>query len=196
MTNQDDQFYIAKILEGDSSYYTHIVNRYKNLVYSIVVRMLKNEDDANEVAQDVFVKVYTSLASFKGEAKFSTWIYKIAYHKCLDAIKKKKRSFDTVSVDAVYDLSADGIENALNILEEADKKKAINRAIMSLKEDYAMILTLYYFDELSLKEITEVVGGSLDNVKIKLYRGRKMLFTELKKELDPETLAIYERGAE
>jgi len=194
MTNQDDQFYIAKILEGDSSYYTHIVSRYKNLVYSIVLRMLKNEDDANEVAQDVFIKVYTSLASFKGESKFSTWIYKIAYHKCLDAIKKQKRSFDTVSVDTVFDLSADGFDSALNILEEADKKKAINNAIMSLKEDYATILTLYYFDELSLKEITEVIGGTLDNAKIKLYRGRKMLFKELKKELDPETLAIYERG--
>ncbi|NER16024.1 RNA polymerase sigma factor [Spongiivirga citrea] len=194
MTNQEDQFYITKILEGDSSYYTHLVNRYKNLVYSIVLRMLKNEDDAHEVAQDVFVKVYTSLASFKGDAKFSTWIYKIAYHKCLDALKKKKRNFDTVSIDATYEIGIDQVENGLGQLETAERKEIINKAILSLKEDYAAILTLYYFEELSLKEITKVVGGTLDNVKIKLYRGRKMLFGILKKQLDPETLAIYERG--
>jgi len=196
MTNLEDQFYITKIVEGDSSCYTHLVNRYKNLVYSIVLRMLKNEDDAHEVAQDVFVKVYTSLASFKGEAKFSTWIYKIAYHKCLDALKKKKRDFDTVSIDATYEIGLDEVENGLEQLETAERKEIINKAILSLKEDYAAILTLYYFQELSLKEITKVVGGTLDNVKIKLYRGRKMLFSILKKQLDSETLAIYERGTE
>ncbi|MFP2995970.1 RNA polymerase sigma factor [Spongiivirga sp. MCCC 1A20706] len=196
MTNEDDQFYITKILEGDSSYYTYLVNRYKNLVYSIVLRMLKNEDDAHEVAQDVFVKVYTNLASFKGKSKFSTWIYKIAYHKCLDALKAKKRSFDTISIDDVFDINTDAVDNALDMLEKEARKKTIMNAVMSLKEDYATILTLYYFEELSLKEITEVVGSTLDNVKIKLYRGRKQLFTILKKALDPETLAIYEKGSE
>ena len=87
MTTNDDVF-INKILDGDSSAFAVLVDRYKDLVYTLAIRMVKNKEEAEEVAQDTFIKVYKSLAKFKGDSKFSTWIYKVAYNTCLDRLKK------------------------------------------------------------------------------------------------------------
>ncbi|WP_349664185.1 RNA polymerase sigma factor [Cellulophaga lytica] len=87
MTNANDQYYIAKVLNGDPQAYTFLVNKYKDMVFTLAVRMLRNNEEAEEVAQDAFVKAYAKLNKFKGDSKFSTWLYKVVYNTSLDKIK-------------------------------------------------------------------------------------------------------------
>ena len=87
----NDQHYINLVLDGDANAFTSLVNRYKNMVFTLTLRMLKNREEAEEVAQDTFIKMYKSLNKFKGDSKFSTWVYRIAYNTSLDRLKKNKK---------------------------------------------------------------------------------------------------------
>ena len=93
MANIEDQHYINLILNGNPNAFATLVDRYKNMVYTLALKMLTNKEEAEEIAQDTFVKAYHSLNKFKGESKFSTWIYKITYNTCLDRLKKNKKQF-------------------------------------------------------------------------------------------------------
>ncbi len=96
MTTNDENILIAAIKNGDTRAYAQLVDRYKDLVYTLALRMLKHREEAEEVAQDTFIKVFKSLDKFKGDSKFSTWIYRVAYNTCLDTIKKNKKHLSNV----------------------------------------------------------------------------------------------------
>ena len=187
----NDQHYINLILNGDSSAFAVLVNRYKDLVYTLSLRMLKNREEAEEVAQDTFIKVYKSLSRFKGDSKFSTWIYKVAYNTCLDRIKKNKKYVNDVAIDEFTAHEVKTIDNALSKLETEEHNQAIKKCITQLPSDDAFILTLYYFEEQSLDEISQVVGLTPNNVKVKLFRSRKKLATIIKAQLEPEIIEHY-----
>ena len=187
----DDQVYINKILNGDSNAFAVLVDRYKDLVYTLAMRMVKNKEEAEEVAQDTFIKAYKSLAKFKGESKFSTWIYKVAYNSCLDRLKKIKRQYNTVAIDEYTEHQVKSIDNALDKIEEQEKKQAIKACLELLPGEDSFLLTLYYFEELSLDEISKVTGLKPNNVKVKLFRSRKKLANVLKEQLDNETIESY-----
>ena len=187
----DDQVYINKILNGDSNAFAVLVDRYKDLVYTLAMRMVKNKEEAEEVAQDTFIKAYKSLAKFKGESKFSTWIYKVAYNTCLDRLKKIKRQYNTVAIDEYTEHQVKSIDNALDKIEEQEKQQAIKACLELLPGEDSFLLTLYYFEELSLDEISKVTGLKPNNVKVKLFRSRKKLANVLKEHLDNETIESY-----
>lgn len=193
MTTNDDQIYIDKIIEGDSSAFAILVERYKDLVYTIAYRMLKHREEAEEVSQDTFIKVYKSLHKFKGDSKFSTWIYKVAYNSCLDRLKKQKRTQHTVNIDEFTEYKIKTLDNALEHLEVKERQEAIKRCMDLLPADDNVLLTLFYFEELSLEEISKVTGITANTVKVRLFRSRKKLLTILKEQLEPEILEHYER---
>ena len=91
MSAISDQHYIDKILQGETNSFAVLVDRYKDMIFTLALKMVKNREEAEEVAQDTFIKIYNSLNKFKGDSKFSTWIYKIAYNTCLDRLKKNKK---------------------------------------------------------------------------------------------------------
>ena len=91
MTTNDEKI-INQIIAGDSNAFSVLVDRYKDLVFTLSLKMLKNREEAEEVAQDTFIKVFKSLSKFKGDSKFSTWIYKVTYNSCLDRLKKNKKN--------------------------------------------------------------------------------------------------------
>ncbi|WP_101449909.1 RNA polymerase sigma factor [Aquimarina sp. MAR_2010_214] len=186
MNHQSDQYYINKVLEGRVNAFSVLVERYQGLVYTIVYRMVKNKEQAEEVAQDSFVKAYKSLKNYRGDAKFSTWLYTIAYRKSLDAIKASKRMITSELIEEVSEGEMELVGDALNYLQVKERKKIISDSIMKLPEDEAAIITLYYFEEKSVKEIVEIVNLTADNVKIKLYRSRKKLYSVLKHHISPE----------
>ena len=124
--NTNDQVYINRILDGDTNAFTVLVDRYKDLVYTLAMRMMKNREEAEEVAQDAFIKTYKSLDKFKGESKFSTWIYRVAYNTCLDRLKKNKRTQNTVTIDEYTEHQVKTIDNALDKIEASEKKEAKN----------------------------------------------------------------------
>ncbi len=191
MTIKKDQLLIDQILGGDKQIFSVLVDRYKNLVFTLCLRLLKNREEAEEVAQDSFVKIYKSLNKFKGEAKFSTWVYRVTYNNCLDFLKAKKRKLQELSVDAYDGFEIEDLDNAIDILEEKERESAILSCINMLNEDDAFLLTLHYYEDQSVKEIAEIMNLSVANVKVKLYRGRKQLAVFLKRRLSNDMLLKY-----
>ncbi len=193
MTTNNDQILINQIIAGDSNVFAVLVDRYKDLVFTLCLRMLKNREEAEEVAQDTFVKVYRSLDKFKGDSKFSTWIYKVAYHSCLDRLKRNKKEYLNVAIDEFTEHQVKTIDNALESLIEEERKQAIQDCLQLLPAEDGFLLTLYYFEEQSLEEISKIVNLTPNNVKVKLFRSRKKLASILKEKLEPEIIDYYER---
>lgn len=193
MSQKEDQHYIDAVINGDTSAFSVLVNRYKHMVFTLAAKVLKNHEEAEEVAQDVFVKVFMALRTFKGDSKFSTWLYKITYYRSLDELKKQKRSLHTSSIDADTEYHLSSMENALDSLEANERKLAIKSAIDELPRDDAVVITLHYFEELSLKEIADIMNIKANTVKVRLFRSRKRLAELLKNKLEPEILGTYGR---
>ena len=190
MNNKPDEYYITQTLNGNVNAYAFLVEKYKHMVFTLSIRIVINREEAEEISQDVFVKAYTNLKSFKGDSKFSTWIYKIGYYASLDAIKRNKRQINSENIDEVYEADFGVLQNALSYLEEKERKSIIKKSLLKLNEDEQVILTLYYFEEMPLKEISEVVNLSVDNIKVKLFRARKKLATILEHVIEPNTINL------
>lgn len=192
MTTNTDQHYIKKVLEGDANAFAVLVNRYKDLIFTLALRMTNNREEAEEVSQDTFIKIYKSLVKFKGDSKFSTWVYRVAYNTCLDRLKKLKRTQNTVEINEYTEHQVVSLDNALEAMEVNERKQAIQDCLNLLPSEDGFLLTLYYFEEQSLEEIAKVVNLKPNNVKVKLYRSRKKLTTILRERLEPEIIESYE----
>lgn len=193
MTQIDDTYYITKIIEGDTKAFAVLVDRYKDLVFTLALRMLKNREEAEEVAQDTFIKVFKSINKFKGDSKFSTWIYKITYNSCLDVLKKYKQKYKLDPIDEYTERQLITFENAFDALADKEQRQAIETCLQRLPEEEGFLLTLYYFEEQSIEEIAKIVGLTANNVKVKLFRTRKKLASLLRERLEPEIIEHYER---
>ena len=193
MTTNNDQKIINQILEGDTNAFSVLVDNYKELVFTLAMRMVKNREEAEEVSQDTFIKVYKSLNKFKGNSKFSTWIFRVAYNTCLDRLKKIKREYNVVAIDEFTEHQVKTLDNALDQMEAQEHKQKIQECLQLLPSDDSFLLTLYYFEDQSLEEISKVVGITANNVKVKLFRSRKKLTSILKDQLEPEIIESYER---
>lgn len=191
MTTNDDQILIDAIRSGDTKAYAQLVNRYKDLVYTLALRMVKHREEAEEVAQDTFVKVFRSLNRFKGDSKFSTWIYRITYNTSLDRLKKNKKHYNDIEIDDYTFNQLGTIDNALDNLINEEKSKLIRQCIDKLPEDSSSLLTLFYFEELSLDEISKIINIEVNTVKVKLFRARKKLAVILEQFLQPENSLNY-----
>ncbi|EDP69459.1 RNA polymerase ECF-type sigma factor [Flavobacteriales bacterium ALC-1] len=194
MTTNDDNILIESIENGDTKAYAQLVDRYKDLVYTLALRMLKHREEAEEVAQDTFIKVFKSLNKFKGDSKFSTWIYKVTYNTCLDRIKKNKKYLNDVAIDEFTFNKLDTIDNALDNIIKEEKSVLIKNCINKLPEDSSALLTLFYFEELSLDEISKIINVEANTVKVKLFRARKKLAVILEQYLQPQNRLNYETG--
>ncbi|WP_372793507.1 RNA polymerase sigma factor [Lutibacter sp.] len=190
MNTEPDEYYIEQTLNGNVNAFAFLVEKYKHMVYTLTIRIVKNKEEAEEVSQDSFVKAFKNLDKFKGESKFSTWIYKIAYYASLDVLKKNKRFVNSENIDDFNEGDLENMQDALEYLHENERKKVINDALLRLNEDERIILTLYYFEELPVKEISKVVNLSEDNIKTKLFRSRKKLTTILKHVIEPRTIDL------
>jgi len=125
--------------------------------------------------------------------KFSTWLYRIAYYRSLDYLKKQKRILKTTSIDSDTEYHLASMENALDSLEDNERTQAIKNAIDELPHDDAVVITLHYFEELSLKEIADIMNIEANTVKVRLFRSRKRLSRLLTTKLEPEILGNYGR---
>lgn len=194
MDKLSDQHYINQIIQGNTNVFGVLVDRYKEMIFTLALKMIKNREEAEEISQDTFIKIYNSLNKFKGDSKFSTWIYKIAYNTCLDRLKKNKKEENTISIDEFSDHLVKTLDNALGALEDKERKQTIQNCLNLLSREESFLLTLYYFDDQNLDEIAEIMDINSNNAKVKLFRSRKKLAVILKKQLEPEILDYYERG--
>jgi RNA polymerase sigma-70 factor (ECF subfamily) len=192
MDQLNDQHYINLVIGGDSHAFAVLVDRYKNFVFTLSIKMLQNREEAEEVSQDVFIKVYRSLQKFKTESKFSTWLYRVTYNTCLDRMRSKKRNTPIFSFDHFAEDEAVSLMNVLDTIEERERKQMIQKCLDLLPAEDSFLLTLYYFQENSLKEISRIMGINENNLKIKLFRSRRRLTAILKTQLEPEIINQYE----
>jgi len=191
MKFQSDSFYIEKVLNNDTNAYASLVDKHKNMVFTIALRIVRNREDAEEIAQDVFVKAYQALATFKKESKFSTWLYRIVYNAAISKTRKKNIKTADLNYDLVENYSEDDINEDLNRLDSDEQKKIINIVLKKLEPEDQMLVTLYYYEECSTEEISDAVNLSQSNVKVKLHRIRKKMYGEIQKILQSQHKEIY-----
>lgn len=193
MTNNNDQLYITKIVNGDTNAFSYLVDNYKNMVFSLAFKMTKNREEAEEISQDTFIKAYKNLSKFKGDSKFSTWLYRIAYHTCLDNIKKNKNKNTTFEINEITFNQIESVETILQGIARKERAKLMAKCLQKLPDEERSVIWMFYYDELSLREIIEVTGLSEANLKVKLHRARKKLLTIVKDNLEPEMIENYGR---
>ncbi|MBS1620154.1 MAG: RNA polymerase sigma factor [Bacteroidetes bacterium] len=175
-TGLSDNEIIGKVLNGDQQAYASLVERYQNYVFTLAMRFIKSREDAEEVAQDIFIKAYRSLADFRGASKFSTWLYTIVNTTCITFLRKKK--LDTYSLDQekVFEV-ADSQDSGFraNLVEQKSRNTMVNEAIALLGADDAEIITLFYKAEQTLEEIGKILGLDPKTAKVRLHRARVRL---------------------
>lgn len=192
MNKINDQHYINLVLSGDTNAFATLVDRYKALVFTLAFKMVKNREEAEEISQDTFIKVYKSLPKFKGDSKFSTWMYRVTYNTCLDKLKAFKREQPVITIDSYTENQIRSLDNTLDAIENKERSQMIQNSLNLLPSEDSFLLTLYYFEEQSLEEISKVMGITPNNVKVKLFRSRKKLASILKERLEPEIIEYYE----
>jgi RNA polymerase sigma-70 factor (ECF subfamily) len=179
MKFQDDNEYIGRVLGGDVGAYASLVTKHKSLVFSIILKIVNSREDAEEIAQDVFLKAYQSLATFERKSKFSTWLYRIAYNAAISKTRKKKVETVAMEESVITNYSTDAIGRNMNELDEDDRQLILEKALKRLPEDDNLLITLFYKNENSVEDISEITGLSVSNVKVKLHRIRKRLYEEM-----------------
>ncbi len=181
LTGLSDNEIISKVLTGDYQAYAGLVNRYQNYVFTLSLRIVKNREDAEEVAQDVFIKAYKYLADFRGASRFTTWLYTIVNNTCISFLRKKKLDIHSLDNEKVFDL-ADNQDSGMsaNLVEQKSKLGMVNKAIGLLNPDDAKIITLFYKAEQSLEETAQVLGIEVNAAKVRLHRAR----TRLKEKME------------
>jgi RNA polymerase sigma factor (sigma-70 family) len=167
--------------------YSTIIDKYKDLAFNIALKITKNEQDSEEIVQDSFVKAFNGLNNFKKESQFSTWFYRIVYNTAISSVRHQKYIAVEIDYKLTNTLGNNQIESAINKLDENDRKVLIKEAMEKLNELDYTLLSLYYYEDLSLKEISKIVEMKKNYIKVLLQRARIKLYnglsTSLKKEL-------------
>ncbi|MEO8794694.1 MAG: sigma-70 family RNA polymerase sigma factor [Daejeonella sp.] len=167
---------ISQVLSGKQSAYAELIKRHQRFVFTLALRFAKNREDAEEIAQDCFVKAYRSLNNFQQTSKFTTWLYTIVYTTAMTFLRKKR----VATIDIDDEESHVQLENHISdfnadTVEHKSKMQYVNQAISQLLPDDASIITLFYQGEQSLEEIAKVLGMEANTVKVKLHRARHRL---------------------
>ena len=187
-----DKEVIDLVLKGDEKKYELLVFKYQKLAFTIALRYTKNREDAEELAQSAFVKAYLNLKDYRGDAKFSTWLYTIISSLCLSFLRKKKLEIYSLDNEAVFE-RADYTENNLlaHRIDQRSRANLLNRALEKLNPEDAKILTLFYNAEQSLDEIAQILHIEPNNAKVKLHRARQRLKETMEKYFAREVQEIF-----
>jgi RNA polymerase sigma factor (sigma-70 family) len=192
MKFQADEFYIVRVLQGNTDAFSCLVEKHKRMAYTIALKLVQLPEDAEEIAQDAFVKAYQALNTFKGESKFSTWLYKIVYNASVARLRK--RQLQVISMDDNQNRYLDvcDTENFLTQLTIEEQNTILHSAINKLQPEDQALITLYYMNESTIKEIVHITGDTESNVKIKLFRARKKLWEMLACSFKDKIILTYE----
>ena len=177
---------IKQVLKGDQSAYGEIVEIYKDKVFQLCYRILGNRHEAEDMAQEAFIRAYVNISSFNIDLKFSTWLYRIATNLCIDRIRKKKPDYyldaEVSGTDGLTMYSQVASDTILpeDEVESIELQETIQREITKLPEKYRSVIVLKYIEELSLNEISEILDIPLGTVKTRIHRGREALRHQLR----------------
>ena len=178
---------IEQTLAGNQSAYADLVKRHQRFVFTLAMRFAKGREDAEEIAQDCFIKAYRSLANFQRQSKFSTWLYRIVYTTAMTSLRKKRIATDSIDDENTYmQVESQSSGYDVNSAENKSRSFYLTEAIDQLLPDDAMIITLFYKGEQSLEEIGQTMGMEATTIKVKLFRARQRLKEKLERNLKHE----------
>ena len=182
-----DSEIIARVLNGEYQLFAELVKRYQNFVFTIALKYTPGREDAEEIAQDVFVKAYKALKDFRGDSKFSTWLYSIVNSTAITFLRKKKLETHSLDREQVFEMADNQVSNTdANAVERKSKVAMVTNAIALLSPDDARLITLFYKAEQSLEEISRIVNMETNTVKVKLHRARTRLKEKMEKHFMQE----------
>ena len=192
-TGLSDTEIISQVLNGRQEAYAALVDRYQNYVFTLALRFTKSREDAEEVAQDIFVKAYRALADFKGTSKFSTWLYTITYNTSITFLRKKKLAVNSIDDERTFtQLESHESSFKANIMEQKSRLDMVNKAIELLSTDDAQIITMFYKGEQSLDEIGKIMMLDPNTVKVRLHRARGRLKDKMEKYFAEEVRTLQD----
>ena len=178
---KEESYIIKEILNGKTEQYEYFLDRYGQQVFVLVDRIVSCQEDAEELTQDVFLKAFQQLSSFKAESSFSTWIYRIATNVAISAVRKKRNDVLRLDDSVFANLSDTQVDEALED-ESEEQMERLQQAMNQLEADERALITLYYLEEKPLAEVAFILGLTEGNAKVKLHRIRKKLYVLIKNQ--------------
>lgn len=182
---------VRMVLAGRQELYALLVQRHQDFAFTLALRYVGNREEAEELAQDAFVKAYRSLADFRGQAKFSTWLYTIVHYTCLSHLRKNKGPVVAVTPERMSMLEHTTAAEVSHPGDDRNRRHWIEKAIALLPETDARIITLFYQADQQVEEIGRILGMTTSNVKVRLFRARQKLRDILQQQLAHETNDLY-----
>jgi RNA polymerase sigma factor (sigma-70 family) len=184
----DDNHYIELVVHGETAAFAPLVNKHKDLVFTIAMNITRNREDAEEVAQDVFLKAFRKLAGFRRESSFPTWLYRIAYNESISKVRKTRVKTIDLEEEIMEIIPDEEAEEEIAGMDELEQKQVIAKILDKLPEIDRVLVTLFYLNNHPVTEITEVTGLGESNVKVRLHRVRKRIYLELQEMLKMRSL--------
>ena len=190
MEKKTDEYYIREILKGDSGSFSALVEKYSHLAFSLSMKILNQREDAEEAAQDAFIKAYNSLSSFKSSSTFRTWFFRIVYNTSISRLRTRKNIEVKLDDIKISDREIQSTESTVEQLNTFDRQRFLMAGLERLEHEEQVLLKMYYYDDFSMDEISTIAGLTLSNVKVKIHRSRKKLLQELTLVLKDEVISI------
>ncbi len=185
ITTQEEYNLIDRIIGGEEALYATLVDKYKSFAFTIALKVVENRGEAEEIAQDGFIKAFHYLKKFNREAKFSTWLYRIVFNTAISYKRKSKQQFQSIENSIV-----EYAERADSEMEREDKKVFVEQAMKKLSEADRIAVQLYYIKEYSLEETAEMLNQNINTLKVRVHRARQRLADELRRILKEEALTL------
>lgn len=190
MGKNDDLYYIEALKKGNVQAFSVLVEKYQNMVYSLALKLLKKPEEAEELAQDTFIKAYQKIDSYEGKSKFSTWLYSITYNACISELRKRRVEFASLDDRQISDQDEMKMHDYYRETKKEDQEKYLNLALAKLPEDDQVLVTLYYYENQSMDEISIITGLTVSNIKVKIHRARKRMYGLLHEMLNEEIYSL------
>jgi RNA polymerase sigma factor (sigma-70 family) len=184
----EDRALVSNVLGGDMQAFRLLIKRHERLVFHMIGRLVKREEEREELCQDVFMKVHDKLGEFNFQSKLSTWIATIAYRHALNHLRKQKMLFSDIPEEESFTKRFIEEENPESLAEEQDMDAYVLKLVEELPPQYKTILTLYHVQHMTYPEICEITGMPEGTVKNYLFRARNLLKEKVKKHLGKEEL--------
>jgi RNA polymerase sigma-70 factor (ECF subfamily) len=180
---QEENELIDRILDGKEDLYARLVDHYKSYAFTIALKVLNNRPEAEEAAQDAFIKAFHYMKGFNRQARFSTWLYRIVFNTAISYKRKSRQVFSSIEFH-------DQAKEENSVLERDDKQLFVGQAMEQLNEADRLAIQLYYIKEFSLEEVAELMGQNMNTLKVRIHRARQRLADALKKILREEALTL------
>jgi len=172
-----DEEIIKKVQKGDVEVYSHLIERYKDRIFGLIFKYTNDYNETQDIAQEVFIKVYRQLHSFRFQSKISTWLYRIATNSCIDWDRKRKKDQNMLSLNEEITIDRDnGIETMILFNEQ---RQVVRDIINKMPEKYKLLIVMHHFHNLKYKEISEILDMPEKTVETRLYRARALIKKEI-----------------